>query len=51
MFVVRDKKVESETVKEFAGRDYKGRMFICIDNALDDSAKANLSLNLDLKTI
>ncbi|KKU78071.1 MAG: Site-specific DNA-methyltransferase (Adenine-specific) [Parcubacteria group bacterium GW2011_GWA2_47_64] len=51
LFVCLDKKVESETVKEFAGRDYKGRMFICIDNALDDSAKANLSLNLDLKTI
>jgi len=51
LLVCLDKKVESETVKEFAGRDYKGRVFICIDNALDDSAKANLSLNLELKTI
>jgi adenine-specific DNA-methyltransferase len=51
LLVCLDKKVESETVKEFAGRDYKGRVFICIDNALDDSGKANLSLNLELKTI
>ena len=46
-----DRKVEDQTVKELTGRDYKGHTFICIDNALDDTSKANLGLNLELKTI
>ncbi len=51
LLVCLDKKVESETVKELAAREYKDRMFICIDQALDDTGKANLGLNLELKTI
>ena len=51
LLVCLDKKVESETIKELTGREYKGRVFICIDNALDDTGKANLGLNLELKTI
>lgn len=46
-----DRKVEDQTVKELTGRDYKGHTFICLDNALDDTSKANLGLNLELKTI
>lgn len=46
-----DKKVEAESVKELSGSDFKGRVFICLDKALDDTGKANLGLNLELKTI
>jgi len=45
-----DRDIKSSTVKnlmEWA----KGTTFICFDNALDDSAKANIGLNLELKTI
>lgn len=51
LLVCLDKKVEPETIKELTGREYKDRMFICIDRALDDTGKANLGLNLELKTI
>lgn len=51
LLVCLDKRVEPETVKELTGREYKDRMFICIDKALDDTSKANLGLNLELKTI
>lgn len=51
LHICLDRKVETETIKELAGRDYKGRVFICLDNALDDTGKANLGLNLELKTI
>ncbi|OQB17875.1 MAG: putative methyltransferase [Parcubacteria group bacterium ADurb.Bin192] len=46
-----DRKVEDQTVRELTGRDYKGHTFICLDNALNDTSKANLGLNLELKTI
>lgn len=45
-----DREIKDSTVKnlmEWA----RGATFICFDNALDDSAKANLGLNLELKTI
>ena len=51
LLVCLDKLVEPETIKELTGREYKDRMFICIDKALDDTGKANLGLNLELKTI
>ena len=51
LHICLDRKVETETIKELAGRDYKGRVFICLDKALDDTGKANLGLNLELKTI
>jgi adenine-specific DNA-methyltransferase len=45
-----DSDVKNETVK-FLVDSAKGVTFICFDNALDDSAKANLGLALELKTI
>ncbi len=51
LHICLDKKVEAETIKELAGRNYKDRVFICLDKALDDTGKANLGLNLELKTI
>ncbi len=51
LHICLDKKVEVETIKELAGRGYKDRVFICLDKALDDTSKANLGLNLELKTI
>lgn len=51
LHICLDKKVEAETIKELAGREYKDRVFICLDKALDDTGKANLGLNLELKTI
>ncbi len=46
-----DKKISEETIRVLTGADYKGKTFICFDGALDDSAKANLGLNIELKTI
>lgn len=51
LHVCLDRKIEDQTIKELTGRDYKGHTFICIDKALDDTGKANLGLNLELKTI
>ena len=51
LLVCLDNKIEVETVKELTDRNYKDKVFICIDSALDDTAKANLGLNLELKTI
>ena len=45
-----DSDIKNETVK-FLADSAKGVTFICFDNALDDSAKANLGLALELKTI
>lgn len=45
------KKIDEKTVNELTSKDYKGKAFICLDNALDDTAKANLGLNVELKTI
>lgn len=45
-----DREIDDATVKnvtEWA----KGATFICFDNALNDSAKANLGLHVELKTI
>lgn len=51
LHICLDKKIETETTKELTGRAFKDRIFICLDKALDDTGKANLSLNLELKTI
>lgn len=51
LLVCLDKKIDEKTIGELTGKDYKGRVFICLDNALDDTAKANLGLNVELKTI
>ncbi len=51
VLVCLDKKIDSKTIDELTSKDYKGKTFICLDNALDDTAKANLGLNVELKTI
>ena len=51
MFVCLDKQISKEAAKEFGAEAYKDKPFICLDSALDDSGKANLALNVDLKTI
>ncbi len=46
-----DKQIDTETVRELSTKEYKGKLFICLDDALNDTAKANLGLNVELKTI
>lgn len=45
-----DRQIDDTTVKNIT-EWAKGATFICFDNALDDSAKANIGLHLELKTI
>lgn len=45
-----DTKIDSTAVKEII-KNYKSKIFICLDNALNDTAKANLGLQVELKTI
>ena len=51
LLVCLDKKIDEKTVSELTSKDFKGKTFICMDSALDDTAKANLGLNVELKTI
>lgn len=51
LLVCLDTEIGEKTASELTGKEYKGRVFICFDNALNDSAKANLGLNVELKTI
>jgi len=51
LLVCLDRKIDGKTVDELTNKNYKGKVFICLDNALDDTAKANLGLNVELKTI
>lgn len=51
LLICLENKISLDAVKEFRKADYKGKIFICLDNALDDTAKANLALNMGLKTI
>jgi len=51
LLICLDKKIDEKTVSELTSKDFKGKTFICLDNALDDTAKANLGLNVELKTI
>lgn len=51
ILVCLDKKIDEKTVSELSRKDFKGKTFICLDNALDDTAKANLGLHVELKTI
>lgn len=51
LLVCLENKLASETVKELTDKSHKGKLFICLESALDDTTAANLSLNLDLKTI
>lgn len=51
LLVCLENKLASETVKELTDKSHKDKLFICLESALDDTTAANLSLNLDLKTI
>jgi adenine-specific DNA-methyltransferase len=51
LLISLDKKLDTGAVKELTSADYKNKTFICLDSALDDTAKANLGLHLELKTI
>lgn len=51
LLICLENKIALDAVKEFRKVEYKGKIFICLDNALDDTAKANLALNVELKTI
>lgn len=51
LLICLEKKISDETVKLLTAQEYKNRIFICLDSALDDSSKANLALTLELKTI
>lgn len=51
LLICLDASIKPETIKTLTSPPYKGKTFICLDLALDDSKKANLGLNLELKTI
>jgi adenine-specific DNA-methyltransferase len=51
LYICLEVNVSPETIKVLTSLQYKNKVFICLDSAVNDSAKANLSLNLDLKTI
>jgi len=51
LYICLEGSINPETIKVLTSPEYKNRVLICLDTAVDDSAKANLSLNLDLKTI
>ena len=46
-----DKEIHKSTVEALKDKAFKEKIFIAFDTALDDSQKANLALNLSLKTI
>jgi len=51
LLICLDRKITSEIAKLLTDKARKDKVFICLDDALDDSMKANLALNLELKTI
>jgi len=51
LMVCLDKKIDDKTIGELTDGSYKDKTFICLDNALDDTGKANLGLSVELKTI
>jgi hypothetical protein len=51
LLICLEDKLAPETVKELTDKTNKDRIFICLESSLDDTTAANLSLNLDLKTI
>jgi adenine-specific DNA-methyltransferase len=51
LLICLENKISLKTIKELTQPAYKGKLFICLDNALDDTTKANLALNVELKTI
>lgn len=51
LYVSLDEKLSSSAIETLTGKEYKDKIFICFDGALSDSEKANLALNVALKTI
>lgn len=50
-FISPDEKITESAIETLTGKEYKEKIFICFDGALNDSGKANLALKLMLKTI
>lgn len=51
LYISTDDAIKPAAVDVLTGKEYKDKTFICFDSALSDTDKANLSLNLTLKTI
>lgn len=51
LLICLESKLTSETVRELTDKTHKDKIFICLESSLDDTSSANLSLNVDLKTI
>jgi adenine-specific DNA-methyltransferase len=51
LLICLEDKLSPETVIALTDKSNKDRIFICLESSLDDTTAANLSLNLDLKTI
>ncbi len=51
LFISLDEKMTEGTIEALTTKEYKEKIFVCFDGALSDSDKANLALNLTLKTI
>lgn len=51
LFICLDEKLSDSVIDALTAKEYKEKIFVCFDGALSDSDKANLSLNLTLKTI
>ncbi len=51
LYISLDEKLSASAIEVLTYKEYKEKIFICFDGALGDSDKANLSLNLTLKTI
>jgi adenine-specific DNA-methyltransferase len=51
MLICLDAKIEGATVKAFAEDGFKDKTVIVLDDALSDTDKANLALNVELKTM
>ena len=51
LFICLDEKLSDSAIASLTAKEYKEKIFVCFDGALNDSDKANLALNLTLKTI
>ena len=51
LLICLDEKITDSTIEALTDKDFKEKIFICFDGALNDGDKANLSINLSLKTI
>ena len=51
LYISLDEKLSASAIEVLTDKEYKDKIFICFDGALGDSDKANLALNVTLKTI